>query len=69
MRKALDEAGVSRAEVQGSGKDGRILKEDVPAAKPAAPTPAPVAAAPAAFNKFSGNRHHLSSIYINYWIS
>lgn len=48
VRKALDEAGVSRAEVQGSGKDGRILKEDVPAAKPAAPTPAPVAAAPAA---------------------
>lgn len=47
VRKALDEAGVSRAEVQGSGKDGRILKEDVPAAKPAAPTPAPVAAAPA----------------------
>ena len=46
VRKALDEAGVSRAEVQGSGKDGRILKEDVPAAKPAAP--APVAAAPAA---------------------
>ena len=47
-RKALDEAGLSRAEVQGSGKDGRILKEDVPAAKPAAPAPVAATPAPAA---------------------
>lgn len=44
-RKAMDEAGVNRSDINGSGKDGRILKEDVPAAKPA--TPAPAAAAPA----------------------
>lgn len=48
VRKALDEAGLSKAEVQGSGKDGRILKEDVPAAKPAAPAPVAAAPAPAA---------------------
>lgn len=35
-RKAMEEAGVNRADINGSGKDGRILKEDVPAAKPAA---------------------------------
>ena len=45
-RKAMDEAGLTKADVTGSGKDGRILKEDVPvasAAKPAAPAAAPVA--------------------------
>ncbi|MFI0397608.1 MAG: 2-oxoglutarate dehydrogenase complex dihydrolipoyllysine-residue succinyltransferase [Thiolinea sp.] len=42
-RKAMDEAGVNRSDVNGSGKDGRILKEDVSAAKPAAAAPAPVA--------------------------
>ncbi|TXH67025.1 MAG: 2-oxoglutarate dehydrogenase complex dihydrolipoyllysine-residue succinyltransferase [Thiothrix sp.] len=47
-RKAMEEAGVSRADINGSGKDGRILKEDVPAAKPAAPVPAAAAPAPAA---------------------
>lgn len=47
-RKAMDEAGVNRSDVNGSGKDGRILKEDVPAAKPAAPAPAAAAPAPAA---------------------
>ena len=46
-RKAMDEAGVNRSDVNGSGKDGRILKEDVPAAKPAAPAPAAAAPAPA----------------------
>lgn len=46
-RKAMEEAGVNRADINGSGKDGRILKEDVPAAKPAAPAPAPAAATPA----------------------
>lgn len=42
-RKAMDEAGVNRSDVNGSGKDGRILKEDVSAAKPATP-PVPAAA-------------------------
>lgn len=46
-RKAMDEAGVNRSDINGSGKDGRILKEDVPAAKPAAPAPAAVVPAPA----------------------
>ncbi|WP_298610413.1 2-oxoglutarate dehydrogenase complex dihydrolipoyllysine-residue succinyltransferase [uncultured Thiothrix sp.] len=46
-RKAMDEAGVNRSDINGSGKDGRILKEDVPAAKPAAPAPAAAAPAPA----------------------
>lgn len=47
-RKALDEAGLNKSDVQGSGKDGRILKEDVPAAAPAKPAAsAPVAATPA----------------------
>lgn len=48
VRKALDEAGLSRAEVQGSGKDGRILKEDLATAKPTAPAPAAATPAPAA---------------------
>lgn len=47
-RKAMEEAGVNRADINGSGKDGRILKEDVPVAKPAAPTPAAVTPAPVA---------------------
>ncbi|HMT92046.1 2-oxoglutarate dehydrogenase complex dihydrolipoyllysine-residue succinyltransferase [uncultured Thiothrix sp.] len=47
-RKAMDEAGVNRSDINGSGKDGRILKEDVPAAKPAAPAPAAAAPAPTA---------------------
>lgn len=47
-RKAMDEAGVNRTDINGSGKDGRILKEDVPAAKPApASAPAATSAAPA----------------------
>lgn len=50
-RKLMAENNLSAADVDGSGKQGRILKEDVQAAvaaKPAAPAaPAPVAAAPA----------------------
>jgi 2-oxoglutarate dehydrogenase E2 component (dihydrolipoamide succinyltransferase) len=50
-RKLMDEKGVSAADVQGSGRGGRILKEDVTGAKPAAaPTSssaAPGSAAPA----------------------
>lgn len=47
-RKAMEEAGVNRADINGSGKDGRILKEDVPAAKPAASAPAAATPAPVA---------------------
>lgn len=49
-KKAMAEAGLTPAQVQGSGRDGRIMKEDVAAAaaKPAAPAvsvaPAPVSA-------------------------
>ena len=48
VRKALDEKGLSAADVSGSGKNGRVLKEDVAAAgaskasAPAAATAAPV---------------------------
>ena len=50
-RKIMDEKGISAADVQGSGRGGRILKEDVSGARPAAPaaSPAPMpVAAPAA---------------------
>ncbi|MEI4484923.1 2-oxoglutarate dehydrogenase complex dihydrolipoyllysine-residue succinyltransferase [Frigidibacter sp. MR17.14] len=50
-KKAMAEAGLSAAQVSGSGRDGRIMKEDVAkaaAAPKAAPAPAPVAAAPRA---------------------
>ena len=47
-RKIMDEKGISAADVQGSGRGGRILKEDVSgAARPAAPAPAPAAVSPA----------------------
>ncbi|WP_020559198.1 2-oxoglutarate dehydrogenase complex dihydrolipoyllysine-residue succinyltransferase [Thiofilum flexile] len=46
VRKMMDEANLSRADVDGSGKNGRILKEDV-AATTAKAAPAPVTAAPA----------------------
>ena len=36
-KKAMAEAGLSRDQVAGSGRDGRVMKEDV--AKPAAPAP------------------------------
>jgi 2-oxoglutarate dehydrogenase E2 component (dihydrolipoamide succinyltransferase) len=46
-KKAMAEAGLNRDQVQGSGKDGRVMKEDVAKAA-AAPTPAPApVAAPA----------------------
>lgn len=46
-KKAMAEAGVSRDQVQGSGRDGRVMKEDVAAAASAprsAQAPAPAAA-------------------------
>ncbi|MBS9717028.1 2-oxoglutarate dehydrogenase complex dihydrolipoyllysine-residue succinyltransferase [Pseudohalocynthiibacter aestuariivivens] len=57
--KLMAEKGIDPATVAGTGKDGRIMKEDVqnataaakaatPAAAPAAPAPAPATAAPAA---------------------
>ncbi|TGE15926.1 2-oxoglutarate dehydrogenase complex dihydrolipoyllysine-residue succinyltransferase [Hymenobacter elongatus] len=48
--KILGEKGIAAAEVQGSGRDGRITKEDAlnAQARPAAPVAAPQAAAPAA---------------------
>jgi 2-oxoglutarate dehydrogenase E2 component (dihydrolipoamide succinyltransferase) len=48
---AMAEAGLSRDQVTGTGRDGRVMKEDVAAAVAAAksaPAPAPVAAAPRA---------------------
>ncbi|MEL6577940.1 MAG: biotin/lipoyl-containing protein, partial [Pseudomonadota bacterium] len=52
-KKAMAEAGLSPSEIEGSGRDGRIMKEDVaraasqPRAKAPAPAPAPRAPAPA----------------------
>ncbi len=46
-KKAMAEAGLSPEQVKGTGRDGRVMKEDVAAAK-AAPAAAPAAAAPAA---------------------
>jgi 2-oxoglutarate dehydrogenase E2 component (dihydrolipoamide succinyltransferase) len=43
-KKAMEEAGLTAAQVQGTGRDGRIMKEDVARAA----TAAPIAAAPAA---------------------
>jgi 2-oxoglutarate dehydrogenase E2 component (dihydrolipoamide succinyltransferase) len=45
-RKIMAEKGISAAEVQGSGRGGRILKEDVSGARPAAPAVAAVSPAP-----------------------
>ncbi len=42
-KKAMAEAGVSRDQVEGSGRDGRVMKEDVARAG-SAPKPAPAAA-------------------------
>jgi 2-oxoglutarate dehydrogenase E2 component (dihydrolipoamide succinyltransferase) len=50
-KKAMAEAGINRDQVQGSGRDGRVMKEDVAKAAPtpsAAPAPAPTPAAPRA---------------------
>ena len=46
--KILTEAGVPASNVQGTGKDGRITKEDAQKAAAAPATPAPAPAAPAA---------------------
>lgn len=47
-KKAMAEAGLSADQVAGSGRDGRIMKEDVAKAATQAPTPAPApVAAPA----------------------
>ncbi len=46
--KAMAEAGLSAANVAGTGRDGRIMKEDVTAALAAAKTAAPAPAAPRA---------------------
>ncbi|TNJ47663.1 2-oxoglutarate dehydrogenase complex dihydrolipoyllysine-residue succinyltransferase [Phaeobacter sp. B1627] len=46
--KAMSEAGLSAANVQGSGRDGRIMKEDVAAAVAAAKSAPAAASAPAA---------------------
>lgn len=47
VRKALTETGISAADVQGTGRGGRITKEDVTnhQAKPAAPSAAPLSVA------------------------
>ncbi len=48
-KKAMAEAGLSRDQVTGTGRDGRVMKEDVAAAaaaKPAVAAPAPVTQAP-----------------------
>jgi len=42
-KKAMAEAGLTRDQVQGSGKDGRVMKEDVAKAVASAPAPAAVA--------------------------
>ncbi|WP_022702493.1 2-oxoglutarate dehydrogenase complex dihydrolipoyllysine-residue succinyltransferase [Pseudorhodobacter ferrugineus] len=43
-KKAMAEAGITRDQVTGSGRDGRVMKEDVSTAKaPAAAAPAPAA--------------------------
>ncbi|MEM6759266.1 MAG: 2-oxoglutarate dehydrogenase complex dihydrolipoyllysine-residue succinyltransferase [Pseudomonadota bacterium] len=50
-QKAMAEAGLHAAQVNGTGRDGRIMKDDVAravATAATAPTPAPVAAAPRA---------------------
>ena len=46
-KKAMAEKGISRDAVQGSGKDGRVMKEDVAKAQPAGRAPAAQAPAPA----------------------
>jgi 2-oxoglutarate dehydrogenase E2 component (dihydrolipoamide succinyltransferase) len=43
-KKAMAEAGVSPDQITGSGRDGRIMKEDVGKAAPAAPSPTPAPA-------------------------
>jgi 2-oxoglutarate dehydrogenase E2 component (dihydrolipoamide succinyltransferase) len=47
-KKAMAEAGLSAAQVQGTGRDGRVMKEDVARAVATAAAPAPAAPAPVA---------------------
>ncbi len=47
-QKAMAEKGLSPDQVQGTGRDGRIMKEDVARAAAPAPAPQPVASAPRA---------------------
>lgn len=44
VQKIVTEKGLDPAQVKGTGKDGRLTKEDVLTAKPGAPAPAPAAA-------------------------
>ncbi|AYA37664.1 2-oxoglutarate dehydrogenase complex dihydrolipoyllysine-residue succinyltransferase [Hymenobacter oligotrophus] len=71
--KILDEKGINAANVQGTGRDGRITKEDAlkaqpqaaaPAAAPAAAAPAPQAqaAAPAATGNRNQRRERMSNL-------
>ncbi|MCJ8167631.1 2-oxoglutarate dehydrogenase complex dihydrolipoyllysine-residue succinyltransferase [Pontibacter sp. E15-1] len=65
--KILSEKGVSPADVQGTGRDGRITKEDAQGAQKAAPAPkqesAPAAAeAPAATGERNQRREKMSSL-------
>ncbi|MDR0809003.1 MAG: 2-oxoglutarate dehydrogenase complex dihydrolipoyllysine-residue succinyltransferase [Gemmobacter sp.] len=46
-KKALAEADLAAAQVQGTGRDGRVMKEDVARAATAAATVTPIASAPA----------------------
>ncbi|KQM63336.1 dihydrolipoamide succinyltransferase [Sphingomonas sp. Leaf17] len=55
VRRAVLEHGVDPSSVKGTGKDGRITKEDVTAAASAKPAPAPVAAAPASAGASTGS--------------
>ena len=59
VRRAVLEHGIDPASIKGTGKDGRITKEDVvsaAAAKPAAPAPVATAPAPVAAPAASGER-------------
>ncbi|MBK0327683.1 2-oxoglutarate dehydrogenase complex dihydrolipoyllysine-residue succinyltransferase [Rhodobacteraceae bacterium F11138] len=47
-KKAMAEAGIDRDQVTGTGRDGRVMKEDVAKALAAAASPAPAAPEPAA---------------------
>ncbi len=46
-RKIMDEKGIAAADVQGSGRGGRILKEDVSGGAKATPAPAAITVSPA----------------------